>query len=153
MSISPRVMFLTTSNSLYSIPPALLDRMEIIRLPGYLELREGRDREEFPDSQRAEANGLEPKDIQISDGAIKTVINAYTLEAGVRSLEREIAASLPQGGAQESDRQEGTQLPGWWRSRSPSTSACRSIWTARSRSARGWAWRRASPGPRREATS
>ncbi len=87
-----QVMFLTTSNSLYSIPPALLDRMEIIRLPGYLEFEKVEIAKNFLIPKELKANGLEPKDIQISDGAIKTVINAYTREAGVRSLEREIAA-------------------------------------------------------------
>src|SRR5258705_7760845 len=87
-----QVMFLTTSNTLYSIPPALLDRMEIIRLPGYLEFEKVEIAKNFLIPKELKANGLEPKDIQISDGAIKTVINAYTREAGVRSLEREIAA-------------------------------------------------------------
>src|SRR5258705_12303215 len=85
-------MFLTTSTSFYSIPPALLDRMEIIRLPGYLEFEKVEIAKNFLIPKELKANGLETKDIQISDGAIKTVINAYTREAGVRSLERGIAA-------------------------------------------------------------
>jgi ATP-dependent Lon protease len=87
-----QVMFLTTSNSLYSIPPALLDRMEIIRLPGYLEFEKVEIAKNFLVPKELKANGLEPKDLQMTDGAIKAVINAYTREAGVRSLEREIAA-------------------------------------------------------------
>ena len=87
-----QVMFLTTSNSLYSIPPALLDRMEIIRLPGYLEFEKVEITKSFLMPKELKANGLQPKDLQITDGAIKAVINAYTREAGVRSLEREIAA-------------------------------------------------------------
>src|SRR5467141_5275786 len=87
-----QVMFLTTSNSLYSIPPALLDRMEIIRLPGYLEFEKVEIAKNFLLPKELKANGLLPKDLQMTDGAITVVINAYTREAGVRSLEREIAA-------------------------------------------------------------
>jgi ATP-dependent Lon protease len=87
-----QVMFLTTSNTLYSIPPALLDRMEIIRLPGYLEFEKVEIAKNFLIPKELKANGLETKDLQITDGALKAVINAYTREAGVRSLEREIAA-------------------------------------------------------------
>jgi len=87
-----QVMFLTTSNTLYSIPPALLDRMEIIRLPGYLEFEKVEIAKNFLIPKELKANGLVPKDLQITDGALKAVINAYTREAGVRSLEREIAA-------------------------------------------------------------
>ncbi len=87
-----QVMFLTTSNSLYSIPPALLDRMEIIRLPGYLEFEKVEIAKNFLIPKELKANGLVPKDLQMTDGAIKAVISAYTREAGVRSLEREIAA-------------------------------------------------------------
>jgi ATP-dependent Lon protease len=87
-----QVMFLTTSNSLYSIPPALLDRMEIIRLPGYLEFEKVEIAKNFLIPKEMAANGLQPKDLSMTDGALKAVINAYTREAGVRSLEREIAA-------------------------------------------------------------
>ncbi len=87
-----QVMFLTTSNSLYSIPPALADRMEIIRLPGYLEFEKVEIAKSFLLPKELKANGLLPKDLQMTDGAIKAVISAYTREAGVRSLEREIAA-------------------------------------------------------------
>jgi ATP-dependent Lon protease len=87
-----QVMFLTTSNTLYSIPPALLDRMEIIRLPGYLEFEKVEIAKNFLIPKELKANGLVPKDFQMNDAAIRAVINAYTREAGVRNLEREIAA-------------------------------------------------------------
>src|SRR5258705_745797 len=85
-------MFLTTSNTLYSIPPALLDRMEIIRLPGYLEFEKVEIAKNFLIPKELKANGLVPKDLQMNDAAIRAVINAYTREAGVRNLERKIAA-------------------------------------------------------------
>ena len=87
-----QVMFLTTSNTLYSIPPALQDRMEIIRLPGYLEFEKVEITKSFLLPKEIKANGLEPGDLKLTDGAIRTMINQYTREAGVRSLEREIAA-------------------------------------------------------------
>ena len=87
-----QVMFLTTSNTLYSIPPALQDRMEIIRLPGYLEFEKVEITKSFLLPKEVKANGLAPDDVKLTDGAIRTMINQYTREAGVRSLEREIAA-------------------------------------------------------------
>jgi ATP-dependent Lon protease len=84
------VMFVTTANTM-NIPPALLDRMEIIRLAGYTEDEklEIAKRHLIP-SQR-QAHGLEPTEWEIDDAALKTLIRRYTREAGVRSLEREIA--------------------------------------------------------------
>jgi ATP-dependent Lon protease len=84
------VMFVTTANTM-NIPPALLDRMEIIRLAGYTEDEklEIAKRHLIP-SQR-QAHGLEPAEWEIDDDALKTLIRRYTREAGVRSLEREIA--------------------------------------------------------------
>ena len=87
-----QVMFITTSNTLYSIPPALVDRMEIIRLPGYLEFEKVEIAKKFLLPKESKAHGLEPSDLKIGDKALRTIINQYTREAGVRSLEREIAA-------------------------------------------------------------
>jgi len=87
-----QIMFITTANSLYSIPSALSDRMEIVRLPGYLEFEKIRIAKEFLIPKVLKAHGLEPKDVKITDDALKSVSNHYTREAGVRSLEREIAA-------------------------------------------------------------
>ncbi len=84
------VMFVTTANTM-NIPPALLDRMEIIRLAGYTEDEklEIAKRHLIP-SQR-QNHGLEPGEWEVDDEALKGVIRRYTREAGVRSLEREIA--------------------------------------------------------------
>jgi ATP-dependent Lon protease len=87
-----QIMFITTANSLYSIPGALSDRMEIVRLPGYLDFEKIRIAKEFLIPKVLKAHGLEEKDVKITDDALKSVINHYTRESGVRSLEREIAA-------------------------------------------------------------
>jgi ATP-dependent Lon protease len=84
------VMFVTTANTL-NIPPALLDRMEIIRIAGYTEVEKVEiARRHLIDAQR-EAHGLAEGEWTIEDDALEQLIRRYTREAGVRSLEREIA--------------------------------------------------------------
>ncbi|MET0428733.1 MAG: S16 family serine protease, partial [Microvirga sp.] len=84
------VMFVTTANSL-RMPQPLLDRMEIIRIPGYTEDEKVEIAKRHLVSKQAEANGLKAEEWSLADGAIRDLVRYYTREAGVRSLEREIA--------------------------------------------------------------
>ena len=84
------VMFVATANTL-NIPPPLLDRMEVIRLPGYTEDEKVNIAERYLVPKQMKNNGLKKGEISISEGAIKDIIRYYTREAGVRNVEREIA--------------------------------------------------------------
>ena len=85
------VMFITTSNVTHTIPPALQDRMEIIRLPGYLETEKVKIAQNHLIPKTIPRHGLKTSDVQISEAAIKWIIDRYTRESGVRNLERELA--------------------------------------------------------------
>lgn len=85
------VLFITTANSLHSIPPALEDRMEIIRLPGYLEHEKLRIAQRFLVPRQLKRNGVAGWRGGITSRTIEAIIDGYTREAGVRNLEREIA--------------------------------------------------------------
>ncbi len=98
-----KVLFITTANSLDTIPVPLLDRMEIIELTGYTpeEKREIAKRYLVP--RRREANGLKASEISITDRAIDAIIDGYTMEAGVRGLERKIDAVCRKAAVKLSD--------------------------------------------------
>ncbi len=86
------VMFITTANILDTIPPALRDRLEVIPFAGYTQEEKFRIIKGFLLKKQMEAHGLKPTNIELTDKAIKFIIEHYTREAGVRSLERQIAA-------------------------------------------------------------
>lgn len=88
-----KVMFITTANVLDTIPPALRDRMETLELPGYSEDQKMMIAKEFLIPKQINEHGLSSEFIEFQDTAIQVIITSYTREAGVRNLEREIAAT------------------------------------------------------------
>jgi ATP-dependent Lon protease len=84
------VMFVATANTL-NIPPALLDRMEVIRLSGYTEDEKVNIAEQYLIPKQKQYNGLKDNELAIREGALRDIIRHYTREAGVRNLEREIS--------------------------------------------------------------
>jgi ATP-dependent Lon protease len=84
------VMFVATSNSM-NIPPALLDRMEVIRLAGYTEDEKLNIAQRYLMPKQEVNNGVKDGEMEVTEGALRGIVRYYTREAGVRSLEREIS--------------------------------------------------------------
>src|SRR6056297_1968855 len=88
------IMFITTANSVHSIPPPLRDRMEIIEIPGYTDLEKEQIARQVIIPKELQENGLSWAEVQFQKPAILSLIRTYTMESGVRNLERQIAAVI-----------------------------------------------------------
>jgi ATP-dependent Lon protease len=105
-----KVMFITTSNSLGSIPPALLDRMEIIEFPGYIEEEKVEIARKFLIPKQLDENGFSSEDVEFEDVSLQKIIREYTYEAGVRNLEREIGQVLRKEARQKAEKKRITKV-------------------------------------------
>ncbi len=95
-----KVMFIATANLMDPVPPALKDRMEVLELPGYTDEEKVRIAQQFIVPKQLSAHGLTEEQLTFKEEAIREIIGSYTREAGVRNLEREVAA-VCRGVAQE----------------------------------------------------
>ena len=118
-----KVMFIGTANVLDQIPAPLRDRMEVIEIPGYTEDEKVEIAKRYLVKRQLEASGLTPEQCEITEEALRTIIDGYTREAGVRNLEREIGAvcrhvamQIAEGGQSNMRIDEGRPS---WHSRRP----------------------------------
>ncbi|WP_456406049.1 endopeptidase La [Caldithrix abyssi] len=105
-----KVFFVVTANNPDAIPEPLLDRMEVIELPGYLDYEKLAIARQYLIPKQLELNGLKAEDLEITDDALNEIIINYTLEAGVRNLEREISKICRQAVIQLSKIKEPEKL-------------------------------------------
>src|SRR5207247_8385182 len=100
-----RVLFICTANTLDTIPGALLDRMDVIQLSGYTENEKFGIAKKYLVPKQLAAHGLAGGNVAFSDRALRVIIREYTREAGVRNLERQIAAVLRRAARQIAEGQ------------------------------------------------
>jgi len=105
------VLFVTTANVLPAIPPALRDRMEVLRLPGYLEHEKMGIASQFLLKKQLAEHGLRKADLALSRPALRTLVTRYTREAGVRNLERELATICRKVAREKVRRGKGAKGP------------------------------------------
>jgi ATP-dependent Lon protease len=102
-----KVMFIATANMLETIPSPLLDRLEVLQLPGYSEEEKTLIAQKYIIPKQLDLHGLAPHDLAITDAAIRRIIADYTREAGLRNLEREIAAICRKVARRRAEGQRG----------------------------------------------
>jgi ATP-dependent Lon protease len=102
-----RVVFIATANMLDTIPGPLRDRMEVISLTGYTASEKFQIARRYLVRRQLKANGLKPEQVEIADDAIRAIVEHYTREAGVRSLEREIGRVLRQAAMRVAEGEAG----------------------------------------------
>ena len=98
------VVFIATANLLDTVPAPLLDRMDVVRLDGYTDDEKVFIARRYLLPRQLGRAGLEPNELDVDDATIVAIIRSYTREAGVRSLERELGQSGPQGGGEDRRR-------------------------------------------------
>jgi ATP-dependent Lon protease len=115
-----KVLFIATANQLETIPAPLLDRMDVIQLSGYTEDEKLGIARKYLVPKQLEAHGLDAEKVTLSEGALRTVIREYTREAGVRGLERQIAAlarkaarRVAEGKSKGATRIDEKRVRGW----------------------------------------
>jgi ATP-dependent Lon protease len=102
-----RVVFITTANLLDTVPGPLRDRMEVITLSGYTASEKLEIARRYLVRRQLEANGLKPQQVEITDEALRAIIQHYTREAGVRNLERELGKALRHAAVRIAEGQSG----------------------------------------------
>jgi len=105
-----RVLFIATANTLATIPPALLDRMEVIELPGYTDRDKLVIARDFLIPKQLESHGLTAERVTVGDDAVDKVVHEYTREAGVRNLDRHFATLLRKAAARIAEEGEEATL-------------------------------------------
>ncbi len=103
-----KVMFIATANMLETIPSPLLDRLEVLQLPGYSEEEKTLIAQKYIIPKQLDLHGLGPQDLVITDASIRRIIADYTREAGLRNLEREIAAICRKMARRRAEGQRGS---------------------------------------------